>query len=186
MSLEEYKSSLDMFAMKTQDITAKMNGITNETLKAEYSKELDNIKKEKEEVTKLIAEDKKDRKAINGQLKKVKSEIIGSRNNIKTLRLEAKKAEDLVASSIMSQTGQESVCEKKKIQAQQKQIEAEKNEKKVNGENEKIKSQITEKELKMAAHELNQKESEEVIESLNKRKASVEADAAAGNKDQVL
>jgi hypothetical protein len=31
----------------------------------------------------------------------------------------------------MSQTGSESVCEKKKIQAQQKQIEAEKNEKNV-------------------------------------------------------
>jgi hypothetical protein len=38
----------------------------------------------------------------------------------------------------MSQTGSESVCEKKKIQAQQKQIEAEKNEKTISTEKDTI------------------------------------------------
>lgn len=87
-----------------------------------------------------------------------------------TLRLDAKQAEDQVVSTIMSQTGSESVCEKKKIQAQQKQVEAEKNEKKVQAEKDTVQEKITAKQLKMTAHELNQKESEEVIESLLKRK----------------
>jgi hypothetical protein len=86
----------------------------------------------------------------------------------------------------MSQTGSESVCEKKKIQAQQKMIEAEKNEKKVAGEKDTIQEKITAKQLKLAAHELNQKESEEVIQSLLKRKASVEADTQAGNQEQII
>lgn len=38
----------------------------------------------------------------------------------------------------------------------------------------------------MAAHELNQKESEEVIQSLMKRKASTEADASVGNQEQII
>lgn len=86
----------------------------------------------------------------------------------------------------MSQTGSESICEKKKIQAQQKQIEAEKNEKKVQAERDTLQEKITAKQLKMAAHELNQKESEEVIESLLKRKQSVEADSGAPNRDEIL
>jgi predicted nucleic acid-binding Zn-ribbon protein len=86
----------------------------------------------------------------------------------------------------MSQTGGESVCEKKKIQAQQKQIEAEKNEKKVANEKDTLNEKITAKQLKMNAHELNQKESEEVIESLNKRKTSVESDSSAGNQQQII
>jgi hypothetical protein len=86
----------------------------------------------------------------------------------------------------MSQTGSESVCEKKKIQAQQKQIEAEKNEKKVHNEKETLNEKITAKQLKMSAHELNQKESEEVIASLVKRRQSVQADPSAGNQQQIL
>jgi len=81
----------------------------------------------------------------------------------------------------MSQTGPESVCEKKKIQAQQKQIEAEKNEKKVESMKGNLDEKVTAKQLKLNAHELNQKESEEVIQSLIKRKSSVEADSSAGN-----
>ena len=108
------------------------------------------------------------------------------RAHVKTLRLDAKKAEDQVVATIMSQTGSESVCEKKKIQAQQKQIEAEKNEKKVHGEKETLNEKITAKQLKMAAHELNQKESEEVIASLIKRRQSVQADPSAGNQQQIL
>lgn len=103
------------------------------------------------------------------------------RAHVKTLRLDAKQAEDQVVSTIMSQTGPESVCEKKKIQAQQKQIEAEKNAKKVQNEKDTLQEKITAKQLKMAAHELNQKESEEVIASLLKRQQSVQADSSAGN-----
>jgi hypothetical protein len=42
--------------------------------------------------------------------------------------MDAKKAEDLVVQTIMSQTGSDSKSEKKKIQAYEKKIEAEKNE----------------------------------------------------------
>ena len=40
--------------------------------------------------------------------------------------------------------------------------------------------------LKLAAHQLNEQESQEVIESLLKRKASVESDSSAGDKEQIL
>mgnify|MGYP000173693605 FL=1 len=48
-------------------------------------------------------------------------------------------------------------------------------------EKETLNEKITAKQLKMAAHELNQKESEEVIASLVKRRQSVQADPSAGN-----
>jgi hypothetical protein len=86
----------------------------------------------------------------------------------------------------MSQTGSESVCEKKKIQAQTKQIEAEKNYKKVQGEKDTIQEKMVAKQLKMNAHALNEKESLEVIQSLQKRKSSVEADSSAGNQEQIV
>ena len=65
-------------------------------------------------------------------------------------------------------------------------IEAEKNEKKILGEKDNMQETITAKQLKMNAHELNQKESEEVIQSLLKRKAAVESDSSAGNMEQIV
>ena len=186
MSLEEYKSAMDMFQMKAQELMTRMKATSNDTVKAGYGQELETLKKEREETLKLIEQDKKDRKGIHEQLKRVKQQIHNGRAHIKDLRLDAKKVEDQVVNAIMSQTGSESVCEKKKIQAQQKQIEAEKNIKKVEDEKDTIQEKITAKQLKLNAHELNQKESEEVIESLLKRKASVEADSTAGNQAQIL
>ena len=175
-----------MFQMKAQELQTRMKSVSNDTVKAGYQQELETLKKEREETLKLIEQDKKDRKGIHEQLKRVKLQIHNARAHIKDLRLEAKKVEDQVVQAIMSQTGSESVCEKKKIQAQQKQIEAEKNEKKVQGEKDTLQEKITAKQLKLNAHELNQKESEEVIESLLKRKSSVEADSSAGNQAQIL
>ena len=186
MSLEEYKSAIDMFQMGFQEINQRMKATTNDTVKAGFVSEQEAIKKEKVDILKLIEQDKKDRKQIHEQLKKTKGRIHQMRAHVKTLRLDAKKAEDQVVSTIMSQTGSESVCEKKKIQAQQKQIEAEKNEKKVHNEKETLNEKITAKQLKMSAHELNQKESEEVIASLVKRRQSVQADPSAGNQQQIL
>jgi hypothetical protein len=105
---------------------------------------------------KLIETDKKDRKGITKSLEKVKNEIHSSRAHVKSLRLTAKRAEDMVVQNIMSQTGSESVCEKKKIQAQQKEIEAEKNEKTVELEKDNVKEKITAMQLKLAAHQLNE------------------------------
>jgi hypothetical protein len=56
----------------------------------------------------------------------------------------------------MSQTGGKSVCEKKKILAQQKQIEAEKNEKIVAEQKDTNQEKIKAMQVKLAAHQLNQ------------------------------
>ncbi len=56
----------------------------------------------------------------------------------------------------MSQTGGESICEKKKILAQQKQIEAEKNEKIVAEQKDTNQEKIKAMQVKMAAHQLNE------------------------------
>jgi len=133
-----------------------MKSTANDTIKAGYQGELDALKAEREVTKKLIETDKKDRKGINNALQKVKSEIHSSRAHVKSLRLAAKKAEDMVVQNIMSQTGSESVCEKKKIQAQQKEIEAEKNEKTVETEKGTISEKVTAMQLKLAAHQLNE------------------------------
>lgn len=96
MSLEEYKSAMDMFQMKAQELVTRMKATQNDTVKAGYQTELETLKQEREATLKLIESDKKDRKGINEQLKKVKEDIHVSRAHIKSLRLDAKKAEDLV------------------------------------------------------------------------------------------
>lgn len=65
MSLEEYKSALDMFQMKGQELIQRMKATQNDTVKAGYQTELDGMKKEKEDILKLIEQDKKDRKQIH-------------------------------------------------------------------------------------------------------------------------
>jgi hypothetical protein len=72
------------------------------------------------------------------------------------MKLEAKTAEDKVIQTILSQTGGESVCEKKKILAQQKQIEAEKNEKVVAEQKDTNQEKIKAMQVKLAAHQLNE------------------------------
>jgi len=54
MSLEEYKSALDMFQMKTQELVQRMKATQNDTVKAGYATELESMKKEKEDILKLI------------------------------------------------------------------------------------------------------------------------------------
>ena len=69
MSLEEYKSALDMFQMRFQDINTRLKSTTNDTVKQNYVNELESIKVEKDEIIKLIEQDKKDRRQIHDQLK---------------------------------------------------------------------------------------------------------------------
>lgn len=69
MSLEEYKSALDMFQMRFQDINTRLKSTTNDTIKQNYVNELESIKVEKDEIIKLIEQDKKDRKQIHDQLR---------------------------------------------------------------------------------------------------------------------
>jgi DNA gyrase/topoisomerase IV subunit A len=95
-----------------------MKASQNDTVKGQLTQELEQLKKENQDILKLIEQDKKDRKGVHQQLLKVKKQIHDSRSHVRDLRLEAKQAEDQVVSTIMSQTGTESVCEKKKIQAQ--------------------------------------------------------------------
>ena len=102
MSLEEYKSAIDMFQIKFQEINQRMQATANDTVKQGYVNELEAIKKEKDEILKLIDQDKKDRKQIHDQLNMVKGRIHQMRAHVKTLRLDAKKAEDSVISTIMS------------------------------------------------------------------------------------
>jgi hypothetical protein len=64
MSLEEFKSALDMFQMKSQELQNRMKSTSNDTVKAGYQGELDALKKEKESTLKLIEADKKDRQGI--------------------------------------------------------------------------------------------------------------------------
>jgi cell division protein FtsB len=73
MSIEEFKSALDMFQMKSLELTNRMKSTANDTTKAGYQAELDTLKAEKEAITKLIESDKKDRKGITRQFEKVKS-----------------------------------------------------------------------------------------------------------------
>jgi hypothetical protein len=68
MSLEEYKSAMDMFQMKSNELQNRMKSTSNETVKTGYQDELEGLKKEKETTKTLIEADKKDRKGINQQL----------------------------------------------------------------------------------------------------------------------
>ena len=186
MSLEEYKSALDMFQMKTNELITRIKSTQNETIQARYQEEIENLKQERQVVIRLIESDKKDRAGVAEELKRTRQQIHKMRQHVKTLRLDAKQAEDAVSQAIMSQTGSESMCEKKKIQAQQKQIEAEKFEQGLLAERETRQEKISAKQLKVNAHELNQKESEEVIQQLMKRKQTVEGDSSIGNKEEIL
>jgi hypothetical protein len=69
MSLEEYKSALDMFQMKSQELNQRMKATSNDTVRAQYGAELEGLKAEKEAIRGLIDQDKKDRKQIHDQLK---------------------------------------------------------------------------------------------------------------------
>lgn len=57
MSLEEYKSAIDMLQVKFQDINTRMKATTNDTVKQGYVNELEVIKKEKDDILKLIEQD---------------------------------------------------------------------------------------------------------------------------------
>jgi hypothetical protein len=67
MSLEEYKSAMDMFQMKAQELQNRMKSTSNDTIKATYQSDLDALKKERDATIKLIEADKKDRNGINKQ-----------------------------------------------------------------------------------------------------------------------
>ena len=54
MTLEEYKSAIDMFMMKLQELGTRMKSTSNDTIKAQYQGEIEILKKEREETIKLI------------------------------------------------------------------------------------------------------------------------------------